>query len=131
LAGEGQPVPARVRIREGVTTHGDRRLLGICLANLLGNAVKFSSRTPQAEVEFGETVRDGRRCAFVRDNGAGFEMAHADKLFQAFVRLHRHEEFKGSGLGLNIARKIMEKHGGSLWGESAPGAGATFFFTLA
>ena len=130
LAREGRPVPARVRIEPGVTVRGDRRLLQICLHNLVGNAVKFSARVPEPEVTFGRTRHLGRACCFVRDNGAGFDPAHADKLFQAFVRLHRQDEFEGTGLGLNIARKIIEKHGGAIWAEAAPGAGATFYFTL-
>ena len=130
LAREGQPVPARARIQPGVVVRGDRRLLQICLHNLLGNAVKFSAKVPDPEVAFGLTRSRGLACLFVQDNGAGFDPAHADRLYEAFVRLHRQEDFKGTGLGLSIARKIIEKHGGTLWAEAAPGAGATFKFTL-
>ena len=130
LAKEGLPAPARVSIAEGLTATGDRRLLELCLHNLLENAVKFSARTPEPRVAFGATRRQGQYCLFVKDNGAGFDPAHAGKLFQAFVRLHRQEDFPGTGLGLNIARKIIEKHGGRIWAEALPEAGATFYFTL-
>ena len=130
LAKEGQPTPARVILAQGLRVSGDRRLLGLCLHNLLGNALKFTARTPEPRVEVGATLREGRRVLFVSDNGAGFDPAHAGELFDAFVRLHRQEEFKGTGLGLNIVRKIIEKHGGRIWGEAVPEVGATFYFTL-
>ena len=130
LAREGSPVPARVVLRAGVKVLGDRRLLEIALHNLLGNAVKFSGRTPRADVEFGQSWQDGRRVLWVRDNGAGFDPAHAARLFQPFERLHSQEAFEGVGLGLTITRKIIQKHAGQLWAEASPGAGATFFFTL-
>ena len=130
LVQEGSPRPGRVTIAEGARTWGDRRMLGLCLRNLLQNALKFSSKTPRSEVEFGVIHRDERCVYFVRDNGAGFNMAHAGKLFQAFVRLHRQEEFEGIGVGLNLVRKVMEKHGGRVWGQATPGLGATFYFTL-
>ena len=130
LAAEGRHRPAQVVIAEGVTADGDRRLLGICLRNLLENAIKFTSRTVAARVEFGVAYQGGTPAYFVRDNGVGYDPAHADKLFQAFGRLHRQQDFEGTGIGLNIVGKIIEKHGGHIWGEALPGAGATFFFTL-
>jgi light-regulated signal transduction histidine kinase (bacteriophytochrome) len=130
LEAEGRALPARVAIQPGVQAVGDVRLLEICLRNLLENAVKFTARTPKAEVAFGVTTRDGQRVFYLRDNGAGFDPARAGKLFQAYGRLHRQEEFEGTGIGLTIVRKIIEKHGGAVWGESTLGAGATFLFTL-
>jgi len=130
LAREGTEVPARVGVEPGLVARGDPRLLRICLHNLLDNAVKFSARVPEPEVAFGRTRSRGQDCFYVRDNGCGFDPADAGELFQAFVRLHRQDEYQGTGLGLNIARKILEKHGGALWAEAAPGAGATFCFTL-
>ena len=130
LAQEGQPTAAQVIVAEGLTVTGDRKLLELCLRNLLENAVKFSAGVPEPRVEFGATQREGRRCLFIKDNGAGFDPAHAGKLFQPFVRLHRQEDFKGTGLGLSIAHKVIEKHGGHIWAEGAPQAGATFYFTL-
>lgn len=130
LAKEGLPAQARVLIAEGLAATGDRRLLALCLRNLLENAVKFSAGRPEPVVEFGSTVRAGRPCLFVKDNGVGFDPAQADKLFQPFVRLHRPEDFKGTGLGLDIARKVIEKHGGRIWAAAVPEVGATFYFTL-
>jgi light-regulated signal transduction histidine kinase (bacteriophytochrome) len=130
LVAEGRAMPARVVIEPGVQAVGDVRLLEICVRNLLENALKFTARTAEAEVAFGVTTRDGQRAYFVRDNGAGFDSACAGQLFQAFGRLHRQEVFEGTGIGLTIVHKIIAKHGGTVWGESAPGAGATFLFTL-
>lgn len=122
--------PVRTTIAEGMLAVGDRRLLELCLRNLLENALKFTSKAEDACVAFGVTSRDHQTTYFVRDNGAGFDPAHAGKLFQAFGRLHHQEDFEGTGLGLCIVAKIIEKHGGRIWGEGAPGEGATFFFTL-
>ena len=122
--------PDRVIIQAGVTVLADRRMLELCLRNLLQNAVKFSAKTVDSLVEFGVLEDAGTPVYYLRDNGVGFDMAHAGKLFQAFVRLHRQEAFEGTGVGLNLVRKILEKHGGRVWGESSPGLGATFFFTL-
>ncbi len=117
-------------IQEGVTALGGEDLLRQVLANLLGNAWKFTSKTPQARIEFGETQQDGRRAFYVRDNGAGFDMQYVDRLFLPFRRLHSETEFPGTGIGLSIVRRIIQKHGGSVWAEGETGKGATFYFTL-
>ena len=110
---------------------GDPVLLANVIQNLVGNAWKFTGQTPEARVEFGSTTVDGDRTAFyVRDNGVGFDMVYSDKLFGAFQRLHSHEEFEGSGIGLATVQMIIRRHGGEVWADSAPGQGATFHFTL-
>jgi len=114
----------------GLRVRGDTGLLRAALMNLLQNAWKFTGRQPQARVEFGAELRDGSMVYFVRDNGAGFDMAHADRLFGTFQRLHTEREFPGTGIGLATVRRIMRRHGGEVWAESAPDVGSTFFFTL-
>jgi PAS domain S-box-containing protein len=118
-------------IAEGAAASGDPHLLRIVLDNLIGNAWKFSSKTARPRVEFGiTTTPEGQRAFFVSDNGVGFDMAHADKLFGAFQRLHAMHEFPGTGIGLATVQRIVTRHGGRVWAESAPGRGATFSFTL-
>jgi PAS domain S-box-containing protein len=118
-------------VTPGLSATGDPRLLRILLANLLSNAWKFTARTAQARIEFGADPWTGApQRFFVRDNGAGFDMAYADKLFVAFQRLHTPAEFPGSGIGLATVQRILHRHGGRAWATGAPGAGATFSFTL-
>jgi PAS domain S-box-containing protein len=118
-------------IAEGLSTHGDARLLRIVLDNLLSNAWKFTATTAQARIELGEqTAPDGTSVWFVRDNGAGFDMALVDKLFGAFQRLHRDTEFPGTGIGLATVHRIIHRHGGRIWAEGSVNHGATFYFTL-
>jgi len=102
----------------------------IVLANLLGNAWKYSAKQAAARIAFGRGTKEKEAVFFIRDNGAGFDMAHAGKLFNPFQRLHRDSEFEGTGIGLATAQRIILRHGGRIWAEAAPGAGATFFFTL-
>jgi signal transduction histidine kinase len=122
----------RVRfvIAEGVKAEGDARLLRVVLENLLGNAWKFTGRHGSARIEFGREVSDGKVVCFVRDDGAGFDPAHADRLFGVFQRLHSAEEFEGTGVGLATVQRIIQRHGGGVWAEGAVERGATFYFTL-
>ena len=125
--------PARdveVVIAPGLQVHADRSLLGVVLENLLGNAWKFTSMQPRARIELGTTRRGGQAAYFVRDSGAGFDMAYVGKLFHAFQRLHRVDEFEGTGIGLATVKRIVQRHGGEVWAAGEPGAGATFTFTL-
>ena len=117
-------------IEPGLTTDGDRGLLNIVFENLLGNSWKFSRNEPQARIEFGQAKVGNERAYFIRDNGAGFDMAYAAKLFGVFQRLHNVREFEGTGIGLVTVQRIVGRHGGRVWAEGAPGHGATFHFTL-
>jgi signal transduction histidine kinase len=118
-------------IHPGLHASGDRVLLRAVLANLLGNAWKFTSKKASPCIEVGKTQDEGSEVMFfVRDNGAGFAMEYADKLFSAFQRLHAQREFPGTGIGLATVQRIITKHGGRIWAESRPNEGATFFFTL-
>ena len=110
---------------------GDPRLLRIVLDNLLGNAWKFTSRRERARIELGMQLRQTEQVYFVRDNGAGFDMANAAGLFAPFQRLHKMEEFTGTGVGLATVQRIIHRHRGRIWAQSAPNQGATFYFTLA
>ena len=114
----------------GLAAAGDPVLLRSVMRNLLDNAWKFTAKKPRARIEFGVTEVDGKRAFFVRDDGAGFDMAYASKLFGAFQRLHTVAEFPGNGIGLAIAQRIIQRHGGRMWAEGAVGQGATFYFTL-
>ena len=117
-------------IQDGVALNGDTRLLRVALENLLGNAWKYARKKEEARIEFGLTEADGKPTCFVRDDGSGFDMAYADRLFGAFQRLHDASEFEGSGVGLATVQRIINRHGGRIWAESAVGEGATFYFTL-
>ncbi len=119
-----------VEIAPGLTARGDTALLRAVMENLLGNAWNFSSKEPEAKIEVGLTRINEEAVFFVRDNGTGFDMAYADKLFGAFQRLHGKEEFPGTGIGLATVQRIINRHGGRIWAESELGKGAIFYFTL-
>jgi len=108
----------------------DQGLIKQVLINLIGNSVKYTRPRDVAVIELGQTIVDGEQVIFVRDNGAGFDMKYGDKLFGAFQRLHRHEDFEGTGVGLATVRRIVQRHGGRIWAEAELDKGATFYFTL-
>jgi light-regulated signal transduction histidine kinase (bacteriophytochrome) len=118
------------RIEPGIVVTGDDRLLRLVLENLLGNAFKFTRKKAVAEIEFGHRILDGKRLLFVRDNGAGFNMQYAGKLFGPFQRLHAATEYPGTGIGLATVHRILARHGGKIWPESKEGVGTTFYFVL-
>jgi light-regulated signal transduction histidine kinase (bacteriophytochrome) len=119
-------------IQPGLLVQGDERLLQVVLENLLNNAVKFTSKHSQAKIELGTiTQEDGSLVYFVRDDGVGFDMNYADKLFSPFQRLHGMQEFQGNGIGLATVQRVVRRHGGRIWADSAIESGATFYFTLA
>jgi light-regulated signal transduction histidine kinase (bacteriophytochrome) len=117
-------------IHEGLEAMADPVLLRAVLVNLIGNAWKFTSKRAVARIEVGRQAVGPPLVFFVRDNGAGFDMQDAQKLFGVFRRLHRYEDFPGTGVGLATVERIVASHGGRIWAEAAPDAGATFFFTL-
>jgi PAS domain S-box-containing protein len=134
VAGEvkGAEYPCRIKIRiaDGLVVDGDAPLLRIVLANLLGNAWKYTGKREEGLIEFGMTEVDGKQAFFVRDNGSGFDMKDADKLFAPFQRLPGAEECRGFGIGLATVERIIRRHGGQVWAEGEPDKGAAFYFTL-
>jgi signal transduction histidine kinase len=119
-----------VAIAPGLRTIADRGLMRVVLSNLLGNAWKYSSRTPNARIEFSSRREGNATVFFICDNGAGFDPHFGHRLFQPFQRLHTQEEFTGTGIGLATVARIVSRHGGKIWAESEPGQGASFFFTI-
>lgn len=118
------------RIADGLVANGDARLVSVLLENLIGNAWKFTSKRAAAGIEVSSATVDGEIAFFVRDDGAGFDMAYANKLFNAFQRLHNRIDFEGTGIGLATVMRIVRRHGGRVWAEGAVDRGATFWFTL-
>jgi light-regulated signal transduction histidine kinase (bacteriophytochrome) len=120
----------KVTIAPNLTAYGDRNLVFLLLQNLVGNAWKFSGKNAEPRIEIGTAEHNGKLTYFVRDNGVGFDMQYADKLFKPFQRLHGTEEFAGTGIGLATVQRIIRRHDGEVWAESKVGEGATFYFTL-
>jgi len=117
-------------IAPGLEAQGDSRLLRVVLDNLLRNGWKYTGKQPQPRVEFTAMDENGSRVFVIKDNGAGFDMKYADKLFGVFQRLHSTAEFEGTGVGLATVRRIINRHGGRIWAEGIVDQGATFYFTL-
>jgi PAS domain S-box-containing protein len=117
-------------VQEKLATGGDAHLLGIVLSNLLSNAVKFTGPRARARIEFGQTKHRDELAFFVRDNGVGFDLAHAGMMFGAFQRLHKPAEFPGNGIGLATVQRVVRRHGGKIWADAKPDEGATFYFTI-
>jgi light-regulated signal transduction histidine kinase (bacteriophytochrome) len=118
------------QVSDGLVVYTDPGLLAVMLENLLGNAWKFTSKQPTARIEVGKDGHADPTVFFVRDNGAGFNMEHAKKLFAPFQRLHSEAQFEGTGIGLATVHRVVTRHGGRVWAQALPGQGATFFFTL-
>ena len=121
---------AHIQIAPQLKAVGDPHLIRIMLDNLLGNAWKYTSKSPEPRIRFEQNIHNGKPCYCVADNGAGFDMAYADKLFGAFQRLHDAKEYPGTGIGLATVQRIIHRHNGKIWADSTPGEGSTFCFTL-
>lgn len=121
----------QISIADNLVVSGDKQLLKIVVQNLLENAWKYSGKTENPKIEFGKTKQSGKEVFFVKDNGVGFDMKYAGKLFGVFQRLHSTKEFPGSGVGLSTVQRIIQRHNGQIWAEAKVNEGATFFFTLA
>jgi light-regulated signal transduction histidine kinase (bacteriophytochrome) len=130
LARQAPERHVEAHVEPGLAVRGDPTLLRIVLENLLGNAFKYTAKTPLPRVWFESRVHDGRRVFVVRDNGAGFDMRFADRLFGVCPRLHRPIDAPGPGVGLASVRRIVRRHGGDIWAEAEVGQGARFYFTL-
>jgi light-regulated signal transduction histidine kinase (bacteriophytochrome) len=119
-----------VAVQPGMQTNGDPGLMRAMLENLIGNAWKFTAKTDAARIDVGSELRDGLPCFYVRDNGAGFDMQYAHKLFQPFQRLHHTRDFDGTGIGLATVKKIIQRHGGTVWVDSTVNQGTTVYFAI-
>jgi light-regulated signal transduction histidine kinase (bacteriophytochrome) len=130
----GENEPGRsvdIEIEPGISARGDPGLIDALLTNLLSNALKYTSKVDKATIRLFRTVRNGKPCFCISDNGAGFDMARVAKLFHPFQRLHSAREFEGTGVGLATVQRIIHRHGGWIRAEAKVGKGAAFFFTLA
>jgi signal transduction histidine kinase len=119
-----------IQLEEGMEAWADEALLALALENLVSNAWKFTRLRAEARIEVDSTIVAGQTVFHVRDNGVGFDMAHAPKLFTPFAKLHQGSEFDGHGIGLATVKRIVERHGGEVWADARPGEGASFHFTL-
>jgi len=122
--------PIEYYICPDITFTGDSSLIRILLENLLSNAWKYTQKSPYARIEFGVAVKQNKKVFYVKDNGVGFDMHYAYKLFTPFQRLHSDNEFEGTGVGLATAKRIVQRHNGGIWAKAAVGKGSTFYFTL-
>ncbi|HXL58287.1 MAG TPA: ATP-binding protein, partial [Chitinophagaceae bacterium] len=120
----------RIHVNALPSCEGDSGMIKQVWMNLLSNALKYSAKSEEPEIEIGSKDDQFMHIYFVRDNGVGFEMEYAHKLFGVFQRLHSHEEFEGTGVGLALVKRIINKHNGDVWAEASPGKGATFYFSL-
>jgi signal transduction histidine kinase len=130
LAVRAPQKPVQTEIEPGLLAEADPRLVTVALENLMGNAWKFAGKKDSPRIEIGQQANGDGRAFYVRDNGAGFDMRYADKLFGAFQRLHSDSDFEGTGIGLATVQRIVTRHGGRIWAEGEVGKGATFYFTL-
>ncbi len=130
LNGELQNREVEIVVGDLPVAHGDPALLRQVFSNLLGNSLKFTKNTSSARIEVGVQAVNGEQIYFVKDNGAGFDMRYADKLFGVFQRLHRVEDYEGTGVGLATVQRIVHRHDGRIWADAAVDQGATFYFTL-
>jgi light-regulated signal transduction histidine kinase (bacteriophytochrome) len=130
LAGRTPDRRVTVDVSDGLSVRADPGLVRVIMDNLLGNAWKFTSKTTDARIEVGRTERDGAAAFYVKDNGAGFDVEHAERLFSPFQRFHKRSDFDGTGIGLATVSRIVTRHDGRVWVDSARGKGATFFFQL-
>ncbi|HEY9074917.1 MAG TPA: heavy metal translocating P-type ATPase [Anaerolineaceae bacterium] len=119
-----------IHLPDQLIVQADRNLMSIAIDNLIRNAWKFTRNYPDARIELGTQEKEGKRVFYIRDNGAGFDMSHVNKLFQSFERLHSTREYEGTGIGLAIVKRVIQRHGGQVWAEGETGKGATFYFTL-
>jgi light-regulated signal transduction histidine kinase (bacteriophytochrome) len=124
------PSNAEVLIQPGIEVCGDPSVLDLAIRNLLDNAFKYSSKTERPSIAFGASIVDGEDVYYVRDNGVGFDMQYAAKIFEPFLRLHRDAEYPGTGIGLANVQRVITRHSGKIWVDSALGKGTTVFFTL-
>ena len=123
-------LPESIDIKQGIAAYADPGLIKVALSNLLGNALKFTSKTVNPCIEFGTFDRDGKTVYYVKDNGAGFDQSSAERMFLPFHRMHTEQEFEGTGIGLAIVERVIRHHGGKIWAEGKTNEGAAFFFTL-
>ncbi len=130
LAGKPASIKPRISLDKLLPANADRNMMGHVFTNLLSNAVKYSSKNKHPEIEIKSVALKGRTVYSVKDNGAGFDMKYADRLFGIFQRLHSKEEYEGTGLGLALVKRIITRHGGKVWAKSKPGRGAVFYFSL-
>ena len=119
-----------LNLQSGMSIYADPNLIRVVMSNLLDNAIKFTKHRQYAKIEVGCFTKEGRVIVFIRDNGAGFNMQHSEKLFEPFQRFHSSDDFEGVGIGLAIVSRIVDKHNGQIWAESEEGKGSTFYFVV-